>query len=274
MEEMGEVLFLLSSVDRLKLVSEIKGGDLRLTDLAERLSATVQETSKHLGRLSDGGLIEKASNSCYRLTSFGRVVCDLLPSLRFVSQNRGYLLTHDLSSIPREFISRIGELSENTYVDHVTNVLTECQHLLGMAQEYFYWIIDQPLPWSIAKQIPERMSVELILQTDVPEKGYQLARAMLGVGAQVRYADRVSVSFAVNEKMAGICFPDLHGKTDFSSGFIGYGTDFQRWCFELFGYFWENSRRSRPSNPEGQLAANRALGSTERMGLPLRKTKG
>jgi DNA-binding MarR family transcriptional regulator len=61
MEEMGEVLFLLSSGDRMKLLSEIRGRDLRLTDLAERLSATVQETSKHLGRLSDGGLIAKGS---------------------------------------------------------------------------------------------------------------------------------------------------------------------------------------------------------------------
>ncbi|MDA4112513.1 MAG: hypothetical protein OK474_00500 [Thaumarchaeota archaeon] len=255
MEEMAEVMFLLSSGDRLKLLSEIRGGDLRQTDLAQKLSVTVQETSKHLGRLSDGGLIERGPNSCYRLTSFGRAVSEMLPSIGFMSRNRDYFLAHDTSSIPREFMLRIGELSEHSYVDHVTNVLTECQHLLGMAQEYFYWIIDQPLPWSINKPLSDHMSIELILQTDVPNKAYGLARNMLGPRAQVRYADRVSVSLAVNERMAGICFPDLHGKTDFSCGFIGYGAEFQKWCFDLFGYFWENSRKVRPSGASQGLFA-------------------
>jgi predicted transcriptional regulator len=264
MEELGEVFFLLSNSDRMKLLADIKGGDLRLTDLAARLSATVQETSKHLGRLSEGGLIVKGSSGSYRLTSFGKLVSDLLPSLGFVSQYRDYFLSHDLSSIPQEFVLRVGELSDHSYVNHVTNVLTECQHLLGMADDYFHWIVDQPLPWSINKPIPDHLSVELILQTDVPAPAYQLARTMLGAKAQVRFADRVSVSVAVNEKMAGICFPDLHGKTDFSCGFIGYGAGFQKWCADLFDYFWENSRKTRPSSEGSQFATSRELQTSDR----------
>lgn len=253
---MGEVLFLLSSSDRMKLLSEIKGGDLRLTDLAVRLSASVQETSKHLGRLADGDLIEKSPTGSYRLTYFGRVVFDLLPSLGFISQYRKYFLTHDISSVPQEFVLRIGELSEHTYVDHVANVLTECQHLLGMAEQYFYWIVDQPLPWSIKKRFPESMAIKAILQTDISPDGYHLAREMLGTKAEMRFADRVKVSFAVNEKMAGICFPGLDGRPDFSCGFLGYGFGFQRWCFDLFNYFWDNSRKAWPSTLEA-LSADR-----------------
>lgn len=257
LEELGEVLFLLSSADRLKLLSEIKGGDLRLTDLAERLSATAQETSKHLGRLAEGGMVEKKSGGFYKLTPFGSVVFDLIPPLRFMSQHRKYFLSHDVSSLPQEFILRIGELSENTYVDHVTNVITECQHLLGMAEEHFCWITDQPLPWSISKPLPESMSVRIILQTDVPLKGYQLARTMLGPRAEVRFADRVKVSLAVNEKMGGVTFPDVEGRTDFSCGFIGYSQSFQRWCSDLFDHFWDNARKAWPE----QLQAISAKGS-------------
>ena len=247
---MGEVLFLLSSTDRMKLLSEIKGGDLRLTDLALRLSASVQETSKHLGRLADGDLIAKGPTGSYRLTSFGRVVFDLLPSLGFISQHRKYFLTHDVSSIPQEFVLRIGELSENSYVDHVANVLTECQHLLGMAEQYFYWIVDQPLPWSIKRSFPDSVTTKVILQTDISPDGYRLARDMLGAKAEMRFADRVKVSFAVNEKMAGICFPGMDGRPDFSCGFIGYGSGFQKWCYDLFNYFWENSMKAWPSRLE------------------------
>lgn len=261
---MGELLFLLSSSDRMKLLSEIRGGDLRLTVLAERLSATVQETSKHLGRLADGDLIEKSSTGSYRLTCFGRIVFDLLPSLGFISQYRKYFLTHDISSVPQEFILRIGELSEHSYVDHVTNVLTECQHLLGMAEQYFYWIVDQPLPWSITKSFSESMAVKAILQTDISPDGYRLARGILGPKAEVRFADQVKVAFAVNEKMAGISFPGVDGRPDFSCGFLGYGSGFQRWCFDLFNYFWDNSRKAWPSSLEALSSDRRAVSDSRR----------
>jgi predicted transcriptional regulator len=273
MEELGEVLFLLSSTDRMRLLTEIHGGDLRLTDLAARLSASPQETSKHLGRLTDGGLIEKKPSGSYSLTSFGIVVFDLLPSLRFVSQHKKYFLSHDISSLPQEFILRIGDLSEHNYVEHVTNVIVECQHLLGMAEEYFYWVVDQPLPWSISKPFPESMSIKAILQTDVSPQAYKLARSMLGARAEVRFADRVKVSFAVNEKMGGIAFPDAEGKTDFSCGFIGYGPSFQRWCSDLFGHFWENSRKSWPGQLERKESSEEkvALGPGARPPLALKK---
>src|SRR5271166_3794212 len=141
LEEMDEVLFVLSSGDRMILLSEIRSQELRLTDLAERLSASVQETSKHLGRLVECKLIEKNSGGTYELTSFGKLVFGILPSMSFVSEHRKYFLTHDISFLPNELLLRIGQLSENNFQDHVSNVLVECQHLLGMAEKYFYWSV-------------------------------------------------------------------------------------------------------------------------------------
>jgi predicted transcriptional regulator len=252
LEGLGETLFLLSSADRMKLLTEIKGGDKRLTDLAIRLSATAQETSKHLGRLVDGGLIEKGPAGSYRMTSYGAVIFDLMPSLNFMSSHQKYFLTHDISSLPQQFILRIGELEGNSYVEHVTNVITECQHLLGMAQQEFCWIADQPLPWAISRVFPESMSVRAIMQGDLSPKGYQLARDVLGPRAELRFADKVKVGIAVNEKMGGVVFPDLSGRPDFSSGFIGYTPDFQGWCSDLFDHYWENARKTWPSQLHAQ----------------------
>jgi len=247
LEELGEALFLLSSADRMKLLTEIRGGDSRMTDLAGKLSATAQETSKHLGRLVEGGLIAKGPGGSYRMTSYGNVIFDLMPSLNFMSSHRKFFLAHDVSSLPQQFILRIGELEGNSYVEHVTNVITECQHLLGMAQQKFCWITDQPLPWAISRTFPDSMPVKAILQSDLTPKGYQLARDVLGPRAELRFADTVKVGIAVNEKMGGVVFPDLAGRADFSSGFIGYTPNFQRWCSDLFDYYWENSRKTWPS---------------------------
>ncbi len=230
----------------MKLLTEIRGGERRLTDLAVTLSATAQETSKHLTRLVGGGLIEKAPGGAYRMTSYGSVIFGLLPSLKFMSSHQKYFLAHDISSLPQQFILRIGELEGNSYVEHVTNVITECQHLLGMAQQKFCWITDQPLPWAISRTFPESMPVRAIMQGDLTPKGYQLARDVIGPQAELRFADKVKVGIAVNEKMGGVVFPDLAGRADFSSGFIGHTSDFQRWCSDLFDYYWENARKTWP----------------------------
>lgn len=73
MDDTVELLFELSSSDRLALLLEVKANKQRLTQLAQKLSATVQETSRHLSRLSDAKLIEKDSAAFYGLTAFGRL---------------------------------------------------------------------------------------------------------------------------------------------------------------------------------------------------------
>jgi len=250
MERLGEVLFLLASSDRMKLLSDLENGDLRMTDLAGRLGASVQETSKHLGRLAEGGLIEKGASGNYKLTLFGRVILDLTPSLGFVAEHRDYFLKHDISSLPNDLLMRIGDLAQNSYVDHVTNVITECQHLLGMAREYFYWVVDQPLPWSLKRDLPETMSVRAIFQADVTPTCYELGRNILGPRAEIRFADKIKISFAVNEKLGGIVFPDESGRSDFSCGFLGHEGAFQNWCVDLFENFWENAMTSWPKQLE------------------------
>ncbi len=176
LEEMEEVLFALSSADRMKLFSEIKSQDLRLTDLSAILSASVQETSKHLARLVDCKLIEKTSGGTYGLTPFGKLASDVLPSFSFISLYRKYFLTHDISFLPRDFLLRIGELSESKFQDHVTNVLVECQHMLGIAEKYFCWSIDEPLPWFNTKKLAPEISTKILLPASTTADAVQRAQ--------------------------------------------------------------------------------------------------
>ena len=115
MESLAELLFVLASTDRLQVLSylrEEKG--YRLSDIAQRLNSSMQEASKHVTRLRDQNIVEKnPSNGYYTLTTLGKFVIKLLPSIEFLSENKEYLLTHNISSLPEEFIERIGELQEH-----------------------------------------------------------------------------------------------------------------------------------------------------------------
>ena len=126
MESLAELLFVLASTDRLQVLSylrEEKG--YRLSDIAQRLNSSMQEASKHVTRLRDQNIVEKnPSNGYYILTTLGKLVTKLLPSIEFLSENKEYLLTHNMSSLPEEFIERIGELQEYQYNAKVGLVLS------------------------------------------------------------------------------------------------------------------------------------------------------
>ena len=64
---MVKLLFDVSSSDRLTLLFAIRKENLRLTQLAEKISATIQETSRHLGRLTDAKLIVMAPTPLHRM---------------------------------------------------------------------------------------------------------------------------------------------------------------------------------------------------------------
>lgn len=254
MQEIGEILFALSSPDRLKLLTDIEKEDLRLTELSKRLSATVQETSRHLGRLVDVRLIAKDSRGCYRLTPLGRLALDLLPGFSLLSKNAEYFLTHDISFLPQAFTDRIGELSDNHYVDHVGNVLTECEHLVRGAEQYFWFIMDQPLPLSIFERFSRETVFRGIFASDITTDEYAKAKTMFGNRADLRLRDRVGVAIGLNEKMAAVCFSDSKGKVDFSCGFIGYNSAFHKWCYDLFSYYWENPAVSHVSQSASEIS--------------------
>src|SRR5215218_9580573 len=145
MEHLAELLFILASMDRLTLLSEIGVEKRRLSQLTAKLSATPQETSKHLMRLRNAKLIEKDSEGFFGLTAFGKIVLNLLPSISFLMQNREYFLSHDISSLPREFIERIGELQEGEYAEKVGSILAHVQLVVQDAEEYIWLMADHPL---------------------------------------------------------------------------------------------------------------------------------
>jgi predicted transcriptional regulator len=58
---------------------------------------------------------------------------------------------------------------------------------------------------------------------------------------EVATLGEVSVAMAINEKLAGVCFPGSDGKLDFGVGFVGSDDPFRKWCSDLFQHYWTSS---------------------------------
>jgi predicted transcriptional regulator len=250
LDEMVKLLFDLSSSDRLTLLFEIrKEENLRLTQLAEKIKATIQETSRHLGRLTEAKLIEKNSDGFYSLTSYGRLVLLLLSSYDFLSKSRDYFLSHDVSFLPQQFIERIGELSVHEYAPNVSNVLRHTEQVMSLANEYGWLMADQALITgpSVAQAVGNRdLSVRIMMpeSSHMPQQ-YQHFKTLIGNKLELKLLpdENVKVAIAMNEKIAGITFPDLKGKMDFDSGFTSSSIDFHKWCNDIFSFYWSRSKK-------------------------------
>jgi predicted transcriptional regulator len=246
MERLAELLFILASVDRLTLLSEIGVEKRRLSQLTAKLSATPQETSKHLTRLRDAKLIEKDSDGFFSLSAFGKIIVNLLPSMKFLMQNREYFLSHDISSLPLEFMERLGELQEGEHSDNVGSVIAHLQQVVQGAEEYIWLMADHRLgnqeyvTKSGKLESNSRITWRVILPASSNINWAEVRRTAGIHKGRIEYhfSTDIIAGIAMNEKIAGVTFPGAMGKLDFNGGFRSSNPLFRKWCQDLFVIHW------------------------------------
>jgi predicted transcriptional regulator len=247
MNELAELLFVVASVDRLTLLHTIGKERLRLTQLASKLSASTQETSRHLIRLQDAKIIGKESDGCFTLTPLGKSLLILLPAMKFLTRHKEYFLSHDISSLPSEFVERIGELEKSEFRQGVGAVLSHTADVIRNAEEYVWLCSDNPMDLrtlagkSSAEGVPFRI---VIPAARIGESDAETLGAELEAKTELRLAEWVSAGIAMNEKKAGVTFPTLTREIDFNSGFGGDDLPLHKWCADLFMFHWNKSKKA------------------------------
>jgi len=100
MDALCDLLFELSNDDRLQILYEIKKNPIKLSHISKKLNFTTQATARNIYRLAEFGIIRKKENSDYILTPFGTTSLALLDSYHFITENKGYLLSHWTKNSP------------------------------------------------------------------------------------------------------------------------------------------------------------------------------
>ncbi len=63
-------------------------------------------------RLRDTGLVQKGPYGFFTMKPFSKVIVNILPSIKFLTENKKYFASHDLSGLPFEFIELLGDCME------------------------------------------------------------------------------------------------------------------------------------------------------------------
>ena len=240
MEKLGDLLFELSSDERMTILNNLSVEALKLSHLAQRQDMTVTETSRHLQRLSDAELINKDSEGLYRVTPYGRLILSLLPSLGFVSDNRAYFQEHDTSVLPPEFITRFGELSSFTFNEDTITNLVHHMKILEESEEYCWTAANQfhlGAPPLVGEALKRGVDLRTILPTEVtPPPGFKPAE-----GVQRRTLPGFNLVVIASEKEAVLGLPYLSGKMDHAQ-YFSTDTGFLKWCKDLFLHYWDRAK--------------------------------
>jgi len=235
-EGMEKLFFELASESRISILRKLNEKSWKMNNLARKLDLTTTETFRQLQRLKEAALVEKQPEGKYAITAYGRLVLQLSSSLEFVYKNKQYFLTHDVGQIPRQFISRIGELSQTKLIMGMIESTTKSSKMIGEAEQYMWGISPEPLPApfdEVSKQIPKGAEYR-ILSPQPPAKLPNLENRMLS---------EVPVIMAITEKEATVSFHFIDGRVDYA-GFSGNDPVFLNWAKDLFLYYWDRGKRT------------------------------
>lgn len=247
-ERLTNLLFELSNEDRLRVLVKLKESDSKLTHLSKKLKLNLQETSRHLSRLSEEKLISKNSNGSYRLTPYGEGAIRLLPSLNFLSKHREYFQRHTISYLPDEYTQRIGDLEKSSFADDIMITFHIVEKMIDEAKEYVWILSDQILMSTqplLEEAVKRGVEFRLILPENVtPPADFQPLPAIDKV-IKRKVLERVCVIVAVTEEKARVSFPSIDGKLD-HLGFQTEDEKARKWCRNLFEYYWNRAKRGIP----------------------------
>jgi len=275
MEGFGDLLFELSSDDRRRILFLIREKPLRLTHISKELGLNVQEISRHFSRLDEVGVTHKCADGYYRLTPYGEVVLKLLRQLEFTSQYREYFTNHTLGHLPTEFVIRIGELADSTYIHNVMDFLKYVENVIKDAEEKIWLLVDQ-YPVNSLVFINEALDrgVEFKCIEPVegvtgpnpslhePEEMEGLRRARSTPLVKQRTLESVDAFLFMSENECVLAFPTSDGEFDYH-GFAAKDEQSLKWCMDLFQQYWETAEPRVYISPTEYVQPRRVSGPDE-----------
>jgi predicted transcriptional regulator len=254
-DDFFDLHFELSHEKRFQILVLLSKEDINISTLSMQLDTTHQECSRNISRLVKAGLVTRLVDGRYSLTSYGEIILRLSSGERFVSRYKDYFTNHDLSRIPYQFVSRIGDLLNSTYIDDAIVFFHSVATGIQEAEKNILVMVDQfvmsHVP--IVKDTFKRKVVMKTIEPEVwvaPSNFYSVreeAEKTWAINArnanllEHRVLEKIEVYIHMSEKEAALAFPTLNGRFD-HLGFVTTDERALKWCRDLFYYYWEKTK--------------------------------
>jgi len=253
MAEVFDLYFELSNEDRVSILKTLLMESLNLTGLSNKLGLMNQETSRHLSRLEEAGLVIKNPDGAYSITHFGWLCMLKNEEMDFLFKYRDYFNTHSLEGIPKDLVVKLGILSNSVYIDDTLIALGIAKRIFDEAQESLYRLSDQflmVLIEPIVAAADRGVNYTFIYSADIrvppdAKESVRLRNAK-NKGNFFSYTHPDVRAFIVmSEKEVMLAFPQLDGSYDYT-GFNSTDELVLKWCRELFEHHYAGRQPPLP----------------------------
>lgn len=243
-----------ASEQRLAILLAMLDKSVKISAMAKELESTVPEVFRNFERLLKADLIYKNSDGSYSITAIGKALCSQVPLMRFLSKNKIYFKNHDFAELPTKFIQRLGALENGKTVKGFVKVLEKWKEINSEADKYIYNILVE-VPYSpdimepLFKKVNSGVKLRSIFSESaiVPHERKQVVDKM-GFSELIKQGKierkmkkSVKTVIILNEKEAGVMFPETNDDADVSEAFFSKDPDFHEWCLDYFEYCWQDS---------------------------------
>jgi predicted transcriptional regulator len=241
MAEVYDLYFELSNEDRVNILRTLLLESLNLTKISSELGLKNQETSRHLSRLEESGLVSKNPDGSYSITPFGKICMLKNEEMDFLFTHKDYFNHHKLEELPEDLLDKLSVLSRSIYIDDTLNALQVGKRIIEESEEYLYRLSDQfmmVLIDPIVAATDRGVKYYFIYSADIklPPNADETVRLRDAQrkGNFFSYThENVKAFMVMSEKEVMLAFPNIDGNFDYT-GFNSTDKTVLRWCKELF----------------------------------------
>ena len=258
--KINDLFFELSHEGRYKILLAIYKGKKKHTNLENDLDLTGPEISRHLKRLQEEKLIEKTIKGYYQITSFGKLICSIIPLLENSLQFIDFINSHDFEDIPIELFIQIGNFKDLQLKTETMGNVELWSQLITNSKTYIYAITDQ-LQTSVIPIIQKRiqttgLEIKAIIDRELfnkftkpehlPQNANKLIR-QIDFFKNIKMAEKLNLSMIITDNGA-ILFLRAGDSIDYSQCIFGKSKSFLKWAKRLFDMFWNRVKIIKPSD--------------------------
>jgi predicted transcriptional regulator len=247
--ENNDLFSVLSNEIRRSMIFSLYEEDMTMSQLAKKFNMTLQAMQKHVPKVIKTDLVKKNTDGKMSLTDIGYVLAHQIPSIEFLSDNNSYLKTHSLSSLPVQFLQRIGDLKKFEMVSKFENsekyadFLIEAEEYIKILSAQNYFDLNTDVVSEILKkkirisQISDEPTI-VSLRYEKGKKSKKKISPTDGIFGK-KITKNVPLITCISKKSACLGFLYENGTIDSNNLMWSKDQKFISWCNDFFDHVWK-----------------------------------
>lgn len=247
------------SEQRREILSYLEEASRTVLELRSRLAIDTAHISTKLRELEEFDLIA-VDNRTYRLTTRGRILLDsyrpYANTVEVIGKFSSYWNSHDMSCIPDELLSRIGELHNSRYVEDGIDDMNRTRKLLMeiVGNAGHIWCVSPMFEETIVAGLIQICILGVPISVVLDRETYRKVKGEYPeMAARIKSCDRFEIYVADCEVRTPFILTDTYlyfslfyknGKFDMNSNLVSQDEAAKRWGLDLFNYYKARSVKS------------------------------